>query len=169
MTDTISLKIKDHLSSLRHWDDYFMGMASYVATKSKDRSTKVGAVIVSDPDRAVLSTGWNGFPRGVDDDIEARHERPSKYNWTEHAERNAIYNAARHGICLAGATIYITHFPCCDCARAITQSGIVEVVCPEPDLNDAHIRATRHPDVALTILREAGVKGRFWVADDADR
>ena len=114
--------------SQKQWDDFFLRMARLVATKSKDRSTKIGAVIVGEGNE-VLSIGFNGFPRWIDDEREERHERPAKYMWTEHAERNAIYNAARCGISLRGASIYLScGLPCVDCARAIIQSGIVEVV-----------------------------------------
>jgi dCMP deaminase len=110
------------------WDDYFMDLAHHVSSRSKDRSTKIGAVIVG-PDKEIRSTGYNGFPRKVDDNIEKRHNRPQKYLYTEHSERNAIYNAARCGIQLEGCIIYISGMlPCADCARAIIQSGIKEVV-----------------------------------------
>lgn len=111
-----------------NWDKYFMGMAELVKIRSKDRSTQVGAVIVRD--HRIVSTGYNGFPAGINDDIESRHERPAKYLWTEHAERNAIYIAARHGISLIGTTIYITGggLACADCARAIIQAGISEAI-----------------------------------------
>lgn len=109
--------------------DLFLSMAQLVSKKSKDRSTKVGAVIVGE-DNEVLSVGYNGFPRGVNDDIDHRHGRPQKYEFTEHAERNAIYNAARQGIRLKGSTMYLNWepFPCPDCARAVIQSGIKKVV-----------------------------------------
>jgi dCMP deaminase len=68
-------------------------------------------------DRLIRSVGYNGFVRGVDDDIASRHERPAKYSWIEHAERNAIYNAARFGVPLTGATCYVNWFPCIDRAR----------------------------------------------------
>ena len=111
------------------WDQYFLGIAQLVSLKSKDRSTKVGAVIVG-PDNEIRSTGYNGFPRGLNDEAEHRHERPAKYMYTEHAERNAIFNAAMHGIPLKGCTMYINFslFPCTDCTRALIQSGIVAVV-----------------------------------------
>lgn len=112
-----------------NWDEYFMKMAEFVKIKSKDRSTQVGAVVVGNG-HAVLSMGYNGFPRGVNDDIDLRHERPTKYLFTEHAERNAIYSAARNGVSLLGSTIYITGggFACADCARAIIQAGIKEAI-----------------------------------------
>lgn len=112
------------------WDRYFIQMAKTVKTKSQDRSTKVGVVIVGE-DNEVLSVGFNGFPRGIDDNNEAYHERPMKYKITEHAERNAVYNAARQGIRLKGATAYFADgepHPCTDCARALIQAGIARVV-----------------------------------------
>lgn len=110
-----------------NWDSYFMEMAELVASKSKDRSTKVGCVIVG-PNHEVRTTGYNGFCRGIDDDVDERHERPEKYLWTEHAERNAIYNAARNGIRIEDCTAYTTVFPCADCARSFIQSGVKRVV-----------------------------------------
>lgn len=109
------------------WNDYFMKMADLVASKSKDRSTKVGCVIVG-PNHEVRTTGYNGFCRGVDDEVEVRHVRPEKYLWSEHAERNAIYNAARNGIKIEDCTVYSTTFPCADCARGLIQSGIKRIV-----------------------------------------
>ena len=78
------------------WDIRFMNLAKMIATWSKDTSTKVGCVIIG-PDKEIRSTGYNGFPRGVDDTIAKRKERPAKYKFTEHAERNAIYNASLFG------------------------------------------------------------------------
>lgn len=114
------------------WDGYFLNIAEVVRGKSKDPSTKIGAVIVG-PENQILSTGFNGFPRGVDETLLVRWERPAKYDYVEHAERNAIYNAARHGIALRGCTLYFVGMgppttPCTDCARATIQSGITRVV-----------------------------------------
>ena len=120
---------------MNNWDKRWIDLALFVAEWSKDNSRKVGAVIV-DSRNTVVSLGWNGFPRGVNDDVDARHERPMKYLWTEHAERNAIYNAASNGYTLRGCKIYLPWFPCADCARGIIQSGISEVICVEPDWND---------------------------------
>jgi len=117
------------------WDSRWMSMASLVATWSKDRSRQTGAVIV-DERNVLVSIGWNGFPRGVDDDIDERHQRPIKYSWTEHAERNALYNACANGHPTKGCKLYLPWYPCADCARAIIQSGITEVICIEPDWND---------------------------------
>lgn len=111
------------------WDEYLMKMVDLVKTKSKDRSTQVGCVIVKDG-RIPIVMGYNGFPRGVSDDVDSRHERPVKYFYTEHAERNAIYAAAREGISVLGSTMYVSGLPCADCARAIIQSGVASVVLP---------------------------------------
>jgi dCMP deaminase len=105
------------------WNQFFINMAEFVATKSKDTSTKVGCVVVG-PDNDVRAIGYNGFPRLVDDTVQARLERPAKYLWTEHAERNAVYNAALTGTALKGCTAYMVWFPCAECARALIQSGI---------------------------------------------
>lgn len=119
---------------LETWDALFIEIARTYARKSKDASTRVGAVIVG-PDRDQRAGGFNGLPRGVVDDpvrfpwSKSRHERPEKYSWYEHAERNAIYNAARVGTATGGCTLYVAGGPpCADCARAVIQAGIVEVV-----------------------------------------
>lgn len=103
-----------------------MALAEHIAGWSKDRSTKVGCVIVG-PHREIRALGYNGFPRGADDTVECRHERPLKYRWTEHAERNAVYNATLTGTSLEGCTAYVTVYPCTDCARALIQSGVRDV------------------------------------------
>jgi dCMP deaminase len=105
----------------------FMTMAYLVAMQSKDDRTKIGAVVVG-ADNEVRSTGYNGQPRGCDDSQADRHERPEKYFWFEHAERNAIFNAARMGLSMKGCTLYTMGIPCADCARAVIQSGITRVV-----------------------------------------
>lgn len=104
-----------------------MTMAYLNAMASKDPRTKIGAIIVG-PDNEIRSSGYNGFPRGCDDDVEERYVHPEKYYWFEHAERNAIYNAARIGVSTRGCTLYTQAIPCADCARAIIQSGIKKIV-----------------------------------------
>lgn len=110
----------------------FIAIAQSIAALSKDPSTKVGALILG-PDGEGGPSGYNGAPRGCSADEDSRFQnRDEKYYWAEHAERNAIYAAARTGFRTVGATIYITHPPCMDCARAIVQAGIRKVVFPEP-------------------------------------
>ena len=112
-----------------NWTEYFLNIAEQVKLKSKDESTQIGAVIVGD-DNEILSTGYNSFPRGLNDNKPERQEKPEKYFWFEHAERNAIYNAARVGTPLVNSTIYLTSgLPCCDCARGIINAGIKTVYC----------------------------------------
>lgn len=146
---------------MKSFDRYFMDLALLVSSRSKDRSTQVGCVIVG-PDNEIRSTGYNSFPRGIDDNVEARHERPEKYFWTEHSERNAIYNAARVGTPLKGCRIYVPWLPCMDCARAIVQSGIIEIVteplAPDDGRNE---RWSEHHKRTEVLLREAGVAVRF--------
>lgn len=137
------------------WDKRFMDLAVQIGSWSKDRSTQVGCVVVG-PDREIRTTGYNGFPRGTQDDVEDRHTRPAKYRWTEHAERNAIYNAARIGIPLHGCRMYLPWFPCMDCARAMVQSGIRTLVAMRPDL--AHAQWGEDFRLALELFSESGVE-----------
>lgn len=141
--------------ALSKWDLRFLKQADEVASWSKDTSTKVGCVIVDPSSRAMVSVGYNGLPRGVDDGVAERFERPAKYLWTEHAERNAVYNAARRGTSTEGCTMYMPWFPCADCARAIVQSGIARLVCGRPDFD--HERWGESWRVALTVMEEGGV------------
>lgn len=145
-----------------NWDTRFMQLAQQIGEWSKDRSRRVGCVIVG-PRNEIRTAGYNGFPRGAKDDIASRHERPMKYKWTEHAERNAIYNAACIGTALQGCRMYLPWFPCMDCARALVQVGIVELIALEPDVSDPQwgtdFMEVRH------LLKEAGVHVRFWKSD----
>ena len=110
-----------------NWVDYFYNIAEQVKEKSKDERTKIGAVMVG-KDKEIVSTGYNSFPRGIDDWKSERQERPEKYYWFEHAERNAIYNAARIGVSTKGCTMYLTcGVPCADCARGIINAGISRI------------------------------------------
>jgi len=140
------------------WNKRFMALAHEVAGWSKDQSTKVGCVIVG-PNNEIRSTGYNGFPRGVDDTVPARHERPAKYKWTEHAERNAIYNAAFTGVSLKGCRIYIPWYPCADCCRAIIQAGIREIIAYEPE--SSHATWGEDFIVSSEMIKEAGIKLTF--------
>jgi len=109
------------------WNKKWLDLVDHISAWSRDPSTKVAAVIV-DSRNNIRSLGYNGLPRDVVDDMEERWERPIKYKWVEHAERNAIYAAATHGTPIGGCTIYLGWYPCADCARAIIQSGIVNVI-----------------------------------------
>ena len=110
-----------------NWDEYFMGVAMLAARRSKDPNTQVGACIVS-PENIIVSTGYNGMPKGCSDDEYPweRDGEETKYPYVVHAELNAILNAS--GRDLRGSRIYVALFPCNECAKAIIQSGIKEVV-----------------------------------------
>lgn len=132
-----------------------------VASDSKDDSTKCGAVIVRQ-DNSIASTGYNGFPRGVLETPE-RMERPAKYLFTEHAERNAIYNCADQS--LEGYSIFVFTYPhelftCADCARAIIQSGIKYVYYPRHsgDQTDREMEWNDSTQAAHEMFLEAGVE-----------
>ena len=142
------------------WDEYYLNICKVVATRSKDPNTQVGCIIAG-PAHEIRSTGYNSLPRGIRDDVPERLERPTKYLWMEHAERNAIYNAARCGTTLEGCTIYIELMPCMDCARAIVQAGIREVVVSRDRMGqysseyyDEHFRKVEE------LFGEAGVRVR---------
>ena len=137
-----------------NWDTYYMNMCEAVSLRSKDQSTKLGCVIVG-PDKFVRATGYNSFPTGIRDNDPARQERPEKYKWFEHAERNAIYSAARNGVSLLGSTLYCQWLPCSDCARAIIQVGITRLV-----VSSFKTPERWHGNIATAIqmLREASVR-----------
>ena len=123
-------KIGYKRSDYINWDQYFMGIALLSAERSKDPSTQVGACIVGEDNR-ILSMGYNGMPRGCDDDDmpwgRDGAALDSKYIFVCHAELNAILNYRGTGN-LKGAKVYVTLFPCNECAKAIIQSGISEII-----------------------------------------
>lgn len=155
-------------SKQQKWHRRFFDLSDHISKWTEDRDFSVGAVIVDDA-HVVRSTGYNGLPRGISDKDETRFDRKSgeKFFWFEHAERNAIYNAARMGTPLDGCTIYVNRFPCSDCARAIIQSGIASVYCPPKPVNDG---ALDHSfDVSEVLLKEAGLTVMAHNDDDESR
>jgi dCMP deaminase len=145
-----------------NWTEYFLGIAEQVKLKSKDQSTQIGAVIVG-IDNEILSTGYNSFPRGMDDSKIERQERPEKYFWFEHAERNAIYNAARIGVSLKNSTIYLTSgLPCMDCARGIVNSGIKIVWCKKECTTKNKEKWEESQMKSLQLLNECGIQVFYY-------
>ena len=146
----MSDKRQDYIS----WEEYFMGVALLAAERSKDPNTQVGACIVDEQNR-ILSTGYNGFPHGCSDDDfpwnrdEAKGD--TKYQFVVHAELNAILNA--RGKSLAGSTLYVGLFPCNECAKAIIQAGVSEVIY----LSDKY-KNTPSTIASRRMLDAAGVK-----------
>ncbi|MBS65506.1 MAG: hypothetical protein CMA93_04210 [Euryarchaeota archaeon] len=139
------------------WDRRFLDLASHISTWSKDPSTKVGCVVVGE-DREIRSTGFNGFPRGIEDDEERLADREQKYPLICHAEENAIMHAARTGVSLKGNTAYVTWPPCSRCTRSLIQAGVSEVVYPA----DIEIPDRWQDDFATAsaMMEEAGVNVR---------
>ena len=142
------MKRQDYIS----WDEYFMGIAMLAAKRSKDPSTQVGACIVS-PDNIIISTGYNGMPKGCSDDEFpwGREGAETKYPFVVHAELNAILNS--NGRDLRGSRIYVALFPCNECAKAIIQSGVKEVLY----LSDKYA-ATPSTLASKRMMDAAGVK-----------
>lgn len=150
------------------WDTRFLDLAHLVASWSKDLSTKVGAVLVAPDDKRILSVGYNGFPRGIRDTASRLVDRPTKHLFTVHAEANAIAAATRAGVSLYGATAYVTHPCCAQCAALLVQAGVREVVVP------SNVRLTGDWEASLAaadaIFMEAGisVRGVRWPAVSPD-
>lgn len=148
--------------NIMNWTEYFLEIAEVVKLKSKDLSTQIGAVVVGEG-KNVLSTGYNSFPRGLDDSLQERQERPEKYFWIEHAERNAIYNAALEGISLKNSTIYLTSgLPCIDCARGIVNSGIKVVWCKRVCTTKNKEKWEESQKKSLQLLNECGVEVCYY-------
>ena len=142
------MKRTDYIS----WDEYFMGIAMLAARRSKDPNTQVGACIVSQ-DNIIISTGYNGMPKGCSDD-EYPWDRvgdETKYPYVVHAELNAVLNA--NGRDLRGSKLYVALFPCNECAKAIIQSGIKEVIYLSDKYHDTMLNL-----VSKRMLSAAGVK-----------
>jgi len=139
------------------WMRRFIGLCDHIADWSEDRDFQVGCVIVDPEGHQVRTTGYNGLPRGVSAQDDTRFDRASgeKFFWIEHAERNAIYNAARTGVSLVGCTAYVNRFPCADCGRALIQSGIARVVAPPIPSADGALDYSFQ--VSHRMLREAGL------------
>ena len=142
------MKRADYIS----WDEYFMGVAMLTARRSKDPNTQVGACIVS-PDKIIISTGYNGMPKGCSDDEFPweREGEQTKYPYVVHAELNAILNA--NGRDLRGSKLYVALFPCNECAKAIIQSGVKEVVYLSNKYADTMLNLA-----SKRMLQAAGVK-----------
>lgn len=128
-----------------------------IATMSKDRSTRVGAIALG-PGNEIRSTGYNGFPRGIDDNIDERHKRPTKYMWTSHAEENLVAQAARSGVSLAGCTVLVsTLYPCSMCSRMMIQAGIKQIIAVAQRPNVVE-KWDHESKVSREMLEEAGVE-----------
>ena len=140
---------------MNKWDQRYLALAKEVSTWSKDPSTQVGAVTVGSK-KEVLSQGFNGFPRGINDSDERYNNRDIKYKLVVHAEMNAIYNATYSGTSLDGATLYVYGLPICsECAKGIIQVGIKKVVVEKSKELDNWNESVQ---LSQKMFDEAGVK-----------
>lgn len=147
------------------WDKRFINLAREISTWSKDPSTKIGAVIVND-DRRILATGYNGFPRGINDNDWRYQDREEKYKYVVHAEMNAIYNATFNGISLNDSTLYVWGLPVCsECAKGVIQVGIKKIVMPKLDFPERWVDSFRK---SRELFSEAGIDWYFLEVDEED-
>ena len=146
----MNYKRKDYIS----WDEYFMGIAILSSMRSKDPTTQVGCCIV-DSNNRIVSVGYNGFPNGISDDEfpwskDKEDPLDNKYVYVVHAELNAILNSKKD---LNGCKIYTSLFPCCECAKAIIQSGIKKVIYQD-EKGPGHYSQ----DASARMFRAAGIE-----------
>lgn len=137
------------------WDERYMDLAKAVSSWSKDPSRQIGAVAVS-PQGSVLSQGYNGFPRGINDTEVRLRDRDKKYKYIVHAEMNVIYNATYNGVSLDGSTLYVYGLPICsECAKGIIQVGVRRVVLQSQDIPERWLTSW---DLTKKMFDEAGVE-----------
>lgn len=140
------------------WDMRYMALAKEVSTWSKDPSTQVGTVAVGSKGQ-VLSQGYNGFPRGINDDKSRLEVRETKYKYIVHAEMNCIFNATYNGISLDGSTLYVYGLPMCsECAKGIIQVGIKQVIMPKMDVPDKWFQSF---ELTKSMFEEANVEWKM--------
>ena len=141
------------LTLLNKWDARWLEIAGVVSTWSKDPSTKIGAIAVKD--KRLIATGYNGFPRNIEDLDDRWNNREEKYKYVVHAEMNCIYNANYHNQSLKGSTMYIVGLPVChECAKGIIQAGVVRVVA---EFKDAPLKWARSTEITEKMFKEAGI------------
>lgn len=134
-----------------------MVMAEMIATWSKDPSSKIGCVVVND-ERRILATGYNGFPKGIDDTEVRLNTRELKHKLVVHAEMNALMNALYSGVSLKGSTMYVHGLPICpDCAKCVIQAGIKEIVIPTDKTDRAEWQQVWE-EHSLPMFSESGVQ-----------
>ena len=140
-----------------NWTEYFLNIAETVKLKSKDKRTQIGAVIVGQ-DNEIVSTGYNSFPRGIDDTDERLNDRETKYKYVVHAEMNLIYNATFNGISLDGSTVYIYGLPLCsECAKGLIQVGVKRIVMSRDSLESADDKWLESFELTMQLLNESGI------------
>ena len=139
-------------------------MAEEVSLWSRDPGTKVGCVLAYN--KRILSVGYNGFPANLSDSLHLYEDREYKLAVTVHAEANAILNAAKNGARTEGCTAYVTFPPCSQCAAALIQAGVTQVICPDPKL--APERWRKSFKLGNDLLYQAGVKVLYYSGADCE-
>lgn len=148
------------MQKIDSWEEYFMRMAYLVAMRSKDTRTKIGSVLVRD--NIVISTGYNGFSRGVKDLPERYEDRDLKRKIVNHSEENTILQCARLGISSDNSTLITPGIPCHSCARILIQGGVKEIVIHSQWPNLTHSSWTESTKLAEELLNEVGIKIRVF-------
>ena len=155
------------------WNQLYITMCYLVSARSKDKNTHAGTVIVA-PDNTIRSIGYNDLPRGIaftgdigEDGLPSRLSpiNGEKYKWTEHSERNAVFNACRNGLAVTHCTLYVNWLPCTDCARAILQTGIKRVIVHKQGQEafmdsrgeDHNMWANDHHNTTIEMFNESGI------------
>jgi len=159
LSKTTSSTFNPHLTK---WDLRFLRIAHEVRSWSKDPSTKSGCVLVKY--RRVIATGYNGFPANISDSLDRYYNREFKLAAVVHAEKNALFNAAKNGSTTEGCTAYVTWPPCSQCASALIQAGVSKVICPVPET--APERWRYNFILAGNLLYEAGVTVIYYSEED---
>jgi len=139
------------------WDKRYMELAKQVGTWSKDPSKQIGAIAIGSKGQ-VLAQGYNGFPRGIDDNESRLNTKETKYKYVVHAEMNLIYNATFNGISLNGSTVYVSGLPVCsECAKGLIQVGVKQIVMSKDSLEGADEKWLDSFELTIALLNEAGI------------
>lgn len=147
----------------RIWDVRFLRIAREISSWSKDPSTQIGAVAVRD--RRILASGYNGFPRGIEDLSERLNDRETKHKYVVHAEQNLIYNATEHGVSLKGASVYVWGLPnCSECTKGLIQVGVKEIICATPVATS--VRWMDSYKLSQELMKEAGVTALVYNTEE---
>jgi len=134
-----------------------MDLAKQVGTWSKDPSKKIGAIAIGSKGQ-VLAQGYNGFPRGIDDNESRLNNKETKYKYVVHAEMNLIYNATFNGISLNGSTVYVSGLPVCsECAKGLIQVGVKQIVMSKDSLEGADEKWLDSFELTIALINEAGI------------
>lgn len=149
--------------NVEKWDKRFLRIAREVSRWSKDPSTQVGAIAVKD--RRILATGYNGFPREIDDDPARLVDRELKHKYIVHAEQNMIYNATNNAVSLQGCTVYVWGLPnCSECTKGLIQVGAEEIICAYPV--DSNPKWMDSYSLSEELMHEAGVLSHVYNTEE---